>query len=140
MKKLLDHKFDRIIDEVTMKHIHIDQLLELAKNSFQKDAAKGINTIIKLNLKENELEKVYSLQIKNQICEIKKGEFGRADVIIETDQDILLGLLTREINPFKAFFLGQIKINGDQSAVMKIASLFNVDEEKIENILECENE
>lgn len=117
-----------------MHNINIEEFAGLLKKSFLPENAAGINYCVQLEIVGEKVEQYY-LQIKDQRCDIAEGTNSQANSRIHiTDEDILK-LFIGELNPAVAYFAGRIKVSGDQSGLLKLASLFNIDKEKISQLL-----
>jgi putative sterol carrier protein len=71
------------------------------------------------------------MTIMQQTLDIQTGNAENADAEISISVDDFLGLLSGDLDPLRAFFSGRVRISGDQSAVIKLMSVFKVDSENL---------
>jgi putative sterol carrier protein len=116
-----------------MEQLNADELLQILQNSFNKEESGGINTAIQLNLGGTGGGQWY-LQIKNRNMEVKQGFLEEADAEINVAANDLLMLISGSLDPLKAYFTGKVKISGDQSAVIKLLSLFNISNDDMQKL------
>ena len=117
-----------------MHNINIEEFAGLLKESFLPENAAGINYCVQLEI-AGEKVKQYYLQVRNQSCDIEEGTNPQANSSIQIADEDILKLIKGELNPALAYFTGRIKVSGDQSGLLKLASLFNIDKEKISQLL-----
>mgnify|MGYP002354470042 CR=1 FL=1 len=118
---------------MTMSELNAERLIELLKKSFVKENAAGVNTCVQFNLAGANGGNWF-MKIKNQAIEVQNGSTDDANAEINIKTNDFLGIITGELDPLKAFFTGKIKIIGDQSAVMKLVSLFRVNEDDLKQL------
>jgi putative sterol carrier protein len=110
-----------------MTEINSTQLIEITKRSFVKENSTGMNTCVQLNL-VGAGGGNWFMKIKNQTLDVQDGSSDDANVEINMNVEDFLGIITGDLDPLKAFFMGKVKIVGDQSVVMKMVALFRVSE------------
>jgi putative sterol carrier protein len=118
-----------------MKELNIDELIQIVKASFVKENSEGVDTCIQANLTGAGGGQWY-MRIKDQMVDIQTGAADDARAVVKVDSKDFLGLLSGELDPIKAFITGKIKIIGDQSAVIKMVSLFRVDRATLQKMRE----
>lgn len=116
-----------------MEQLNADELIQILKKSFIKEESGGVNTAIQLNLTGDGGGQWY-LQIKNRTLEVNQDILEDADAEINVSTNDLLMLISGSLDPLKAYFSGKVKISGDQSAVIKLLSLFTISREDLDKI------
>jgi putative sterol carrier protein len=105
-----------------------EKLIQFVKDSFISENSTGVNTRIQVDLCGEGGGEWY-MMIKEQSLDIQTGKAENADAEISISVDDFLGLLSGDLDPLRAFFSGRVRISGDQSAVIKLMSVFKVDAE-----------
>lgn len=118
-----------------MSELNVDKLIELVKASFVSENAANVNTCIQANLEGNGGGKWY-LRIQNQTLDIQPGETDDARAQIKMNVNDFVDLIAGRLDPFKAFLTGKVKIIGDQSAVIKLTSLFKLSSADVKKLME----
>lgn len=113
-----------------MTEFKADELIQLLKDSFISEASAGINSSIQLDLSGPDGGQWY-LRIKDRQMKVENGVDEEPDAEISTTTSDLAAIITGKLDPLKAFFSGRIRISGDQSAVVKMMSLFHVSAEDL---------
>jgi putative sterol carrier protein len=116
-----------------MPKFNAEELIQILEKSFVKEASSGVNTTIQLNL-SGEGGGDWYLNIKGMQLRIVKGIDEDSDAEITTSTSDLLAILSGSLDPLKAFFAGKIVISGDQSAVVKLLSLFKVNRDELRKL------
>jgi putative sterol carrier protein len=114
-----------------MPKIEIQELISILQNSFVPANAQGVNMSVQLDL-TGEGGGQWFMVIKDQKCQVESGIYPNPRASLSLDKVDLFQLLSGELNPMMAFFSGRVHISGDRSAVMKLASLFHIDQETID--------
>jgi Putative sterol carrier protein len=119
-----------------MQNIDYSPLIQFIQSAFQPEAAVGMDFTVKLTITGAQDES-WLMQIKNGQCTVERGAgLGTPDAEIALSQENLLRLLSGDLNPTLAMFTGKIHLSGDQSGLLKLASLFDVDKEKLKVVLQ----
>ncbi len=118
-----------------MSELNVDKLIELVKGSFVSENAANVNTCIQANLEGTGGGKWY-MRIQNQTLDIQAGETDDASAQIKMSVNDSIDLISGNLDPFKAFLTGKVKIIGDQSAVIKLTSLFRLSSADIKKLME----
>lgn len=113
-----------------MSNLDIQELIGILKKSFISENSLGIDMSVQLDLTGEGGGQWYML-IQEQKCQIESGVYPYAKATLSLDKNDLFRLLSGELNPMKAFFTGRVHISGDRSSVMKLTSLFQIDQETI---------
>mgnify|MGYP000893304116 CR=1 FL=1 len=116
-----------------MTEINSAQLIEIVNRSFVKENSAGMNNCVQLNLAGANGGNWY-MTIKNQTLNIQDGTSEDANVEINMNAEDFLGIIVGELDPLRAFFMGKVKLIGDQSVVIKMIALFKVSEEDLKLI------
>lgn len=99
----------------------VDQFFELMVARFQPDAAGDLDAVYQYRLAEGES---YFLTIRNQCCELGRGEHGAPCVTLKMKFDTLQKLGRGELDGVKAFMFGKLKVSGDMALATRLAKLF----------------
>jgi putative sterol carrier protein len=118
-----------------MEKQKFDEIASLVKDSFIAENSIGIDFCVQLEIVGDESGNWY-LKIKEQKCQIESGIDPQANAQVKIQQEDLIKLIQGKLALTMAFFTGKIKISGDQSGLLKMVSLFNIDKEKINHLLE----
>jgi putative sterol carrier protein len=110
-------------------------IARLVNDSFIAENSVGIDFCVQLEIIGGTNENWY-LKIKGQKCQIENGIDPQANAQVKIQQEDLIKLMQGKLKLTMAFFTGKIKISGDQSGLLKMVSLFNIDKEKINHLLE----
>ena len=116
-----------------MSKVNFEEVVGFIKDSFLSENAAGINYSVQLEIADENIDRWY-LRIRDQKCDIEKGVDPETNANIQIKYDDMITLIKGELNPAMAYFTGRIKISGDQSGLLKLASLFNIDKEKISQL------
>jgi putative sterol carrier protein len=84
-----------------------------------KEKLKGLRVIFKFVVDGS---KIWRVSIADSMINVFDGD-GPADTTIMAPEQLLLQILTKEVNPVKAFMSGKVKIEGDKAAVMKLSKI-----------------
>jgi len=118
-----------------MSELNVDKLIELVRRSFISENAANVVTCIQANLEGNG-GGVWYMRIQNQTLDIQAGETDDARAQIKMNVNDFIDLISGKLDPFKAFLTGRVKIIGDQSAVIKLTSLFKLSSADVKNLME----
>jgi hypothetical protein len=90
---------------------------------FNREAAQGLTAIYQFDLTgENAAQ--YYVVIENETCSVKEGTHPSPHMTLSMAGQDYLDLVNGKLNPQMAFMSGKMKISGDMSLAMKMASLF----------------
>jgi putative sterol carrier protein len=112
------------------KEEYADSLAEQFKDKLNSmaDSNKGWKKTLQLCLED--VDKAYIIKIGEDgtVHDISKKPLlekdSSADVSVYTTVDVIDGIMKKEINAMMAMMQGKIRIEGDMSALMKLASAF----------------
>jgi DNA-binding HxlR family transcriptional regulator/putative sterol carrier protein len=102
----------------------VDSLILSLRTMFDPRAAEGLEASYELRLGE---ERFYA-EVADGRFEIARGDADRPDAIIEADPATLAGLVYEGRSLAEALRSGDIKIEGEESAVERFLSLFSLPE------------
>jgi DNA-binding HxlR family transcriptional regulator/putative sterol carrier protein len=102
--------------------IGLDSIVLALKTLFDPDAAKGLRASYHLRLGEDR----FRIEVSDDEFEVARGEADQADATIDTDRDTLTAVLWGERPLADAQRAGEMRIEGDQSAVERLVPLFPV--------------
>ena len=98
----------------------VDSLILSFRTMFDSRAADGLRTSYELHLGED----VFRAEVADGRFEIVRGEAQRPDATIETDPAILAALVYEGRPLAEALRSGEVKVEGDESAVERFLTLF----------------
>jgi DNA-binding HxlR family transcriptional regulator/putative sterol carrier protein len=104
--------------------IGLDSIALALKTLFDPDAAEGLHASYDLRLGEDR----FRIEVSDDEIEVARGEADQADATIDTDPDTLTAVLWRGRPLADAQRTGEIRIEGDRSAVERLVPLFPVPE------------
>ncbi|MBU6998179.1 MAG: SCP2 sterol-binding domain-containing protein [Theionarchaea archaeon] len=112
------------------KEEYADSLMEKFKEKLNSmaDSNKGQRKTFQLCLED--VEKAYLIKVGEDgtVEELNKKPLPEkddsADISVYTTVDVIDGIMKKELNAMMAMMQGKIRIEGDMSALMKLASAF----------------
>ena len=102
----------------------VDSLVLSFRTMFDSRAAQGLKASYELRLGEDVLRAV----VANGWFEIVRGDAERPDAIISTDAGTLAALVYEGRELAEALRSGEVKVEGDESAVARFVTLFPLPE------------
>lgn len=105
----------------------IESLMSMLPGMFEADKAKGVDTIIQLNVTGLQTSH-WTIQIKNGKLNVTKGIHTNPQLTIGADSNDLLDLANGKLEPGKAFTQGKLHVKGDVTEAAKLIQLFRVRE------------
>lgn len=103
--------------------VDIESLIKMLPTSFDASKAKGVDTIIQLNVSGIKGGK-WNVTIKNGKLSVATGAHLAPEITLAADGADLLALANGELDPAKAFLMGKIKVTGDMTEAMNLLQLF----------------
>jgi DNA-binding HxlR family transcriptional regulator/putative sterol carrier protein len=104
--------------------VGLDSLVLALRTLFDPGAAKGLRASYELRLGQDR----FRIEVSDDEIEVARGEADQADATIDTDPDTLTAVLWGGRPPADAQRAGEMRIEGDQSAVERLVPLFPVPE------------
>lgn len=98
----------------------VDSLILSFRTMFDPRAADGLRASYELRFGEDR----FRAEVADGRFEVERGDVERPDVIVETDSDTLAALVYAGRDLAEALRSGDIKIEGDESAVVRFLALF----------------
>ena len=102
----------------------VDSLILSFRTMFDPRAADGLSASYELHLDED----VFRVEVSDRRFEIARGEAERPDATIETDSATLATLVYEDRPLAEALRSGDVRIEGDESAVERFLTLFPLPE------------
>ena len=99
----------------------VDAFFEAMVARFQPTAAEGVSAVIQYELAEGER---YYLDLKDQTCELGRGEHADPSVTLKMKFATLQKLGKGELDGMKAFMFGKLKVSGDMALATRLAKFF----------------
>lgn len=118
-----------------MRDINTNELISLIKKSFISENAANVDTCIQANLEGSGGGKWF-MKIQDQKLDIQEGETDEAQAKVKMNVNDFVDLLSGNLDPFRAFLTGKVKIIGDQSAVIKLTSIFRLSSADLKKLIE----
>ncbi|MCO5249371.1 MAG: acyl-CoA dehydrogenase family protein [Chitinophagales bacterium] len=119
-----DVSYQRSDKQNTHKEYTVEDIISTLPERFK--AEKATNTQLTLHFIFT--NKDYSVLIKDGQLEIKEGQVGEADCLVETDDQTYIQMETGQLNPQQAFMSGKVKVS-DLGKMMEFGKLVR----KLEN-------
>jgi alkyl sulfatase BDS1-like metallo-beta-lactamase superfamily hydrolase len=104
--------------------VGLDSLVLALKTLFDSDAAKGLRATFGLTLGEDR----FRIEVSEDEIDVSRGEADQADATIDTDPDPLAAVLWSGRSLADAKRTREMRIEGDESAVKQLVSLFPLPE------------
>jgi DNA-binding HxlR family transcriptional regulator len=104
--------------------VGLDSIVLALRTLFDPGAAEGLRASYELRLGENR----FRIDVSDDVIEVARGGANQADATIDTDPDTLTAVLWRGRPLRDAQRAGEMRIEGDQSAVEHLVPLFPVPE------------
>jgi len=113
---------ERTYSSSTQNHLKGLSQLKLMKHSFNKENAKGYDSILEIEF--TDIQEIYHFIIKDQSCELVEGKSNSYTTKIATPYDIWLQISNGELEGSQAMMDGLYKVKGDMNLLMKMRTLF----------------
>ena len=107
-----------------MEELDVRSFMTKIPEYFNPEKAIGVNAVIQC-LFTREHASNWVITIENQACKVDEGLAIDPDITIKATTEILMKLLTGDMDPMRAFLLGKVKVFGDLTLGMKIVDFFN---------------
>lgn len=101
--------------------VNLQKLFEDMQQRFKAEAAKDIEAIFQYNLSN---EQSFFSVIKNQQCTLEVGVHPLADIEFSMDPEVLLGIISGELDGLQAFMEGKVIAQGDVMLAPALATMF----------------
>lgn len=102
----------------------VAEVIAAMPERFNKAAAGGMNAVYQYHITGDGGANFYTV-INDGNLEIAEGDHDNPDITITISAQHYLDLINGQLNGQMAFMTGKLKIDGDMSLAMKLASLFN---------------
>lgn len=102
----------------------VDSLILSFRTMFNPQAAEGLEASYKLRLGEES----FQVEVANGRFEIARGDADKPEATVETDAGTLAALVYERHDLAAALRSGDVKIEGDESAVARFLTLFPLPE------------
>ncbi|MCU0496949.1 MAG: SCP2 sterol-binding domain-containing protein [Anaerolineae bacterium] len=93
--------------------------------NFRPDKAEGVNAVIQFDL-SGDNGGLYWVAIEDGQCTTGEGQADSPRMTIKAKADDYFAVATGQANVMQSFMSGKIKVQGDMSLAMKMASFFGV--------------
>jgi len=107
------------ISKLTLKQLFSG----MATRSFDPEKAKGWHAIIQYRI-TGEGGGQYYLVVKDQKCTMHEGEAENPTLIITASYDDWMAIVEGRLEGRKAFFSGQMKVEGNMNDLFRMQSVF----------------
>jgi len=107
-----------------MSDMHIEKIIKQIPHHFNADEAAGVSGVVQLNFSGKQASD-WVITIRDQTCQVEEGSIKDPDLIIKTNAEDGVKLLTGNLDAMRAYMLGKIRVKGDLTLVMKLASFFS---------------
>lgn len=106
-----------------MADITVQDIFKEMPNRFNKDAAKGMNSVIQFNLTGDGGGEYHAI-IKDGAIEVNEGKHASPNMTLTMAGKDYIDMTTGKLNGQMAFMQGKLKIAGDMGLAMKMQTLF----------------
>jgi putative sterol carrier protein len=103
----------------------VENIFPMMAQNFSPEKAEGVNAVIQFDL-AGENGGLYWVKIDNGVCTTGKGQAETPRMTIKASADDYYNVATGKANVMQSFMSGKIKVQGDMSLAMKMASMFGV--------------
>lgn len=107
-----------------MTELTVKDIMTKIPSHFNKDKAKGINAKIQFSLSGDQGGE-WGMEIKDQECVVNEEKIEKPNLTLKSDAILATKILSGEVEGMRAYMMGKLKLFGDLSLAMKLASLFN---------------
>ena len=101
----------------------IESLLAMLPRNYDANQAKGVDTIIQLNVTGSQAGQ-WNVVIKDGKLNVAKGTHAAPELTVTADTADILAVANGELDPMKAFMQGKAKVSGDMTEAMGLIKLF----------------
>jgi putative sterol carrier protein len=101
----------------------IESLLAMLPKNYDASQAKGVDTIIQLNVTGSQAGQ-WNVIVKDGKLNVAKGTHAAPELTVTADTADILAVANGELDPMKAFMQGKAKVTGDMSEAMSLIKLF----------------
>ncbi len=108
-----------------MRFQNVEQVLAAVKRHFLPEKAGNTEAIIHLKI-SGEGGGDWTIHIGDGVLQTEPGVPPHADLVFESTQPVFLTLANGELDPFKAYFSGQVRFQGSLRLVYRLSELFNL--------------
>ena len=107
-----------------MRDTSIEEIMKQIPHHFDAEKAKGVSGVVQLNFSGKQASD-WVITIRDQTCQVEEGSIKDPDLTIKTNADDGVKLLTGNFDVMRAYMLGKIRVKGDLTLAMKLASFFS---------------
>jgi len=107
-----------------MSDIDVRQIMLDIPNYFNAEKAKGVSGIVQCMFTGNQASD-WVIRIEDQECSVDEGTTNNPDLTIKADAEDGVKILTKQMDPMRAYMLGRVKVFGDLSLGMKLTNFFD---------------
>jgi DNA-binding HxlR family transcriptional regulator/putative sterol carrier protein len=104
--------------------VGLDSIVLALRTLFDPPAGEGLHASYNLRLGDDR----FRIEVSDDEIEVARGEADQADATIDTDPDTLTAVLWKGRSLADAQRAGEIRIEGDRSAVERLVPLFPIPE------------
>ena len=101
----------------------IEEIMTQIPQHFESRNIKGVQGVIQFHFTGSNGSD-WVVTIDENGCKVDEGRVKAPDLRIKTSSENGLKLLTGKLDVMRAYMFGKIKVSGDLSLAMKLASLF----------------
>src|SRR5688572_10639084 len=106
-----------------MADVTVQDIFKEMPNRFNKDAAKGMNSVIQFNLTGDDGGQYHAI-IKEGTIDVKEGTHASPNMTLTMTAKDYVDMTLGKLNGQMAFMQGKLKIAGDMGLAMKMQTLF----------------
>ncbi|CAO1624109.1 unnamed protein product [Sympodiomycopsis kandeliae] len=97
----------------------------------KKDIIKKTNGVFEMHIKQGGEELVYTIDLKKEGAAYEGKAKGKADVTINTSDDVFMQMADGQLNGQKAFMSGKLKVKGNVMLATKLDGVLKAQKAKL---------
>ncbi|WP_207063513.1 SCP2 sterol-binding domain-containing protein [Motiliproteus sp. SC1-56] len=99
----------------------VPQVMQKLVSKFQPEAAAGLDTVFQIHIED---ERPYSIEVRNQTCEVIQQEHPDPDVTLIMDSETFVDIIYGDLGGTTAFLTGRLRAEGDVMLAPRLGKLF----------------
>jgi putative sterol carrier protein len=103
----------------------VSEFFDKVPGSVNKDKIVGMNCIYQFNIEGDEGGK-WNVKVADGEASVAEGAADSPSITLTMTAENFIALVTGKLNGQTAFLTGKLKIQGDMTLAMKLASVFNL--------------
>jgi putative sterol carrier protein len=105
----------------------IPQIMESIPRYFVPERAKGVDAVVNFHLTGDQGGD-WAVTIREQQCTVSRGGDPHPRLVFSADAQDCLDILSGKMDGTRAFMQGKLRLQGDMSLAIRLASFFKLDQ------------